>query len=120
MKKLTKKVIIWGLVIVILAISINAIVKGSSTPGELDSFATCLTSKGVAMYGTSWCSHCQNQKEMFGKSFKKINFIDCDFKSAECYANGIQSYPTWRINGENYVGVQQLSRLSSLTGCPLN
>ncbi|MEI8253857.1 MAG: hypothetical protein WCG25_09235 [bacterium] len=29
------------------------------------------------MYGTETCSHCIAQKELFGDSFKYINYIDC-------------------------------------------
>lgn len=119
MKKLTKKVLIWGIIIVVLAISANAIIKNANKPGELDEFATCLNEAGVVMYGTDWCHFCQDQKSRFGKSFKKVNYVNCDFNSEECLANGVESYPTWKIDGKTYLGVQPLSQLSSLTGCPL-
>ena len=35
----------------------------------LDSFAQCLTSKGMKMYGAWWCPHCAEQKESFGYGF---------------------------------------------------
>ena len=39
----------------------------NSEGGEV-SLAQCLTEKEVIMYGTEWCSHCKNQKAMFGES----------------------------------------------------
>ena len=39
----------------------------------LDSFAKCLSAKGVKMYGAWWCPHCKDQKESFGYSFQYVN-----------------------------------------------
>ena len=119
MKKKNKNIIILGLVIVAVVVSVNAIMQSSNSPGELDSFATCLTENEVKMFGTDWCQFCQQQKSMFGKSFKQVDYIDCDLESQECFANGIRSYPTWKVNGEYYSGVQQLNTLSSLSGCSI-
>ena len=91
----------------------------SDKPGKYDTFATCLFEKGAKMYGTEWCSHCQSQKKMFGKSFKYIDYIDCDKDTNECLKNGVKGYPTWIIDGEKYTGEQPLQRLASLTDCKL-
>jgi glutaredoxin len=87
--------------------------------GEYDEFAQCLTDKGVKMYGTEWCSHCKNQKELFGNSFQNIDYIDCDWNKDECQEAGVNGYPTWVIDGKNYPGEQTFDKLSSLTGCEL-
>jgi glutaredoxin len=87
--------------------------------GKYDEFAKCLTEKEVKMYGTTWCKYCQMQKGLFGNSFKYINFVDCDKNRQECLEAGVNAYPTWRINGKNYVGLQQLVTLSQLSGCEL-
>lgn len=89
------------------------------TSGEYDSFASCLTEEGVVMYGTDWCPHCKNQKALFGKSFKLIDYVNCDFNKETCLINGVEGYPTWKISGENYPGTQPLEKLSALTGCSL-
>jgi len=102
--------------ILITPIVLTACSKG---PGDYDSFAQCLTEKGVKMYGTEWCSHCKNQKEAFGNSFQFVDYIDCDRDKGECLKAGVRGYPTWVIDGENYPGEQQLERLSLLTGCEL-
>ena len=96
------------------------IVSCSNETAVSDSFAQCLTEKGAVMYGTEWCSHCQNQKKMFGKSFQYINFVDCDLRKSECQEAGISGYPTWVIEGNNYPGEQPVYRLASLTKCSLN
>ena len=82
-----------------------------------DTFAKCITEKGAVMYGTEWCSHCQNQKRAFGKSFQYIDFVDCDLKKDECSKAGVRVYPTWIIDGELYTGEKELYRLASLTDC---
>lgn len=94
--------------------------KESAGELKLDKFAQCLTNANLTMYGTDWCTHCQNQKKLFGKSFKYINFINCDTKSEICKVEGITGYPTWKINGTSYPGEKSFLELSQLTGCTLD
>lgn len=82
--------------------------------------AKCLTEKGAKMYGTEWCPHCKNQKEMFGDAFMYVDYIDCELYQDKCLEADVRSYPTWIINGEKQIGEQSLYRLSSLTECPLS
>ena len=89
------------------------------TGGEFDAFASCLTEQGAVMYGTDWCSYCKTQKGLFGNSFKKIDYVNCDFKEEECLRNRVEGYPTWKINGENRAGVQALEELATFSGCEL-
>jgi len=117
MKKLTRNILVVG-GIFLLAIAFYFSFKTGS-PGQYDEFAQCLTAKGIKMYGTNWCTYCKKQKELFGSSFKYIDFVDCDKNKQECLAAGVTGYPTWKINGENYIGLQQLSRLAELSGCEL-
>jgi glutaredoxin len=97
-----------------------AIVWHTLTPGKYDDFAKCLTEKNVTMYGAEWCQSCKKQKMLFGKSFKYINYVECPENPVLCKEKGIERYPTWTIDGETYLGVKQLEKLSSLTGCPLS
>jgi glutaredoxin len=106
--------------ILVLFLIIKPFTTGNVINEELDSFAKCLTNAGLTMYGTEWCSHCKNQKELFGDSFQYINYIDCDRKSEICTLEGITGYPTWKINNQSYPGEQSFSRLSGLTGCNYN
>ena len=75
--------------VIVLVIGVFFLISPSSAEKDdeelkLDNFAQCLTNANLTMYGTEWCSHCQNQKKLFGKSFKYINYIDCDRKSEIC------------------------------------
>jgi glutaredoxin len=109
------------IIIIVMVIFWIQLSMGSSKGGssKTDSFAKCLTENGLKMYGTEWCGYCKQQKELFGSSFEYIDYTDCDVDSATCSAEGVGGYPTWKINGESYPGVQQLARLAQLTGCEL-
>ncbi|HIH31478.1 TPA: hypothetical protein HA235_02115 [Candidatus Woesearchaeota archaeon] len=82
-----------------------------------DALAQCLTEKGATMYGTEWCSHCKAQKELFGKSFQYINYVDCDKARNDCIAAGVDGYPTWKINNRLYPGTQSLYTLALTSDC---
>ena len=104
-KKKKKMLAITGLVLLVLATTTTyAAVK----PGRYDDFAKCLTEKGAKMYGEDWCPYTKAQKNMFGKSFK---YIDYEVKK------DLKLRPTWIINGDTYETVQSFERLASLTGC---
>ena len=90
--------------------------SSSQGPGKYDTFAKALTEEGVKMYGTEWCSHCKNQKELFGNSFQYINYIDCDEESYLCQSAGVKGFPTWEIDGQLYPGEQSLEDLSLYSG----
>lgn len=93
--------------------------------GNYDSFAKCLTSKGVKMYGAFWCGHCNSQKEMFGSSFKHVTYVECSTPDGSgqlqvCKDAGIEGYPTWEFaDGSRRGGEVALNDLSLQTGCPL-
>ncbi len=89
----------------------------SSGPGEQDALAECLTLNDAKMYGTEWCHNCKDQKKVFGSSFKYVDYIDCDKEQESCIIADIEAYPTWVIDGENYVGKQDLGRLGYLSNC---
>ena len=85
---------------------------------DTEALARCLTEKGFKMYGTNRCSHCKNQKEKFGASFKKIDFIDCDAEKEACTKAGVQWYPTW-VNAEwkLFPWDQSLEKLKNISWC---
>lgn len=116
---------VYIMLIITLAVAIVALAGLSITgyfslpAGKYDNFAKCLSAKGVTMYGTEWCSHCKNQKAMFGDSFKFVTYVECTTNQAACTAAGVTGYPTWVINGKAYPGEQSLQSLSTMAGCPL-
>ena len=92
---------------------------------KYDNFAQCLTDNNVKMFGAYWCSHCANQKNLFGSSFKYVNYIECSLpgragQTQICIRENIKSYPTWEFsNGIRKEGTQNLEQLSKLSGCSL-
>lgn len=106
--------------IVVATAIVVAIIISKIAGGKYDAFAECLTDKGTIIYGTEWCSHCKAQKELFGRSFKKVNYVDCDTEKETCLKADIAGYPTWKMgDGEALVGTQQLTVLAEKTGCEL-
>ena len=110
------------LIIVIIVIS-GFFLLFSRKPQEsknYDLFAQCLAEKKLTMYGAYWCSHCQNEKKVFGDSFKYVPYVECTQETQKCIDAGIQSYPTWiTSNGQKYTGEQGLLGLSKISSCSL-
>ncbi len=86
---------------------------------EVVALSQCLKEKGAVMYGTYWCSHCKEQKRMFGDAFKNISYVECTEKEKECTVAGIEGYPTWVFaDGSKLPGVQEFKVLADKAGCP--
>ena len=82
------------------------------------SVARRLRDTGSAMYGAFWCSHCNEQKELFGQQAVEqlLPYVECypqgyhsgkGFNKA-CSEANIKAYPTWRI-GANTVHAGELT-----------
>ncbi|KAB2094868.1 hypothetical protein ES319_A02G189400v1 [Gossypium barbadense] len=99
-----------------------------SSPFAL-SLARHLHSIGAKMYGAFWCSHCLEQKEMFGREAAKL--LDC----IECFPDGyktgtkmikacadanLEGFPTWVINGQVLSGEMELEKLAEVSGFQFN
>lgn len=95
---------------VVLLISVLAI-KYVNAPGQYDEFAKCLAEKGAVIYGAEFCKYTAEQKAMFGKSEKHLNYKDYTERK------DIKITPTWIVNGQRYEKVQSFEKLSELTGC---
>ena len=126
MTKKPKTILI--IIIVIIAISVVGylIVSAPDKPKEnLDVFAQCLTTSGAKFYGTFWCSHCKNQKDMFGSSLQYAPYVECSNEDATaqlqvCTDAGIEAYPTWIFgDGTKQLGEISLAQLAQKTGCQL-
>lgn len=80
--------------------------------------ATCMTEKWLKMYGTERCSHCKDQKALFGDNFASVDYIDCDASKPACVAAGVQWFPTWvDTDGNLYPGTQSLEKLAAISQC---
>lgn len=110
-RSIRKYFIISAVLLVIVGIAAYS-VYSYKQPGRYDRFAKCLSGKGAVVYGAvEWCKYTQIQKNMFGKSFKYLNYQD--YKKLD----GIKKTPTWVIDGKWYENVQSFDRLKELTGC---
>jgi hypothetical protein len=125
MQTKTKFIIFIALIVVIVGgLGVYASVKPEG-PGKLDSFAQCIKSSGAEFYGTFWCSHCQNQKQMFGSSKKYLPYIECATPDGEnqnqvCKDKGIEGYPTWVfLDGTRLSGELSFETLAEKTQCAL-
>ncbi|OGY08784.1 MAG: hypothetical protein A2782_02240 [Candidatus Blackburnbacteria bacterium RIFCSPHIGHO2_01_FULL_43_15b] len=118
-----KKTIIWTLVILAMvggAVGVWWKVKAAQNGPNLDVFAQCLKDKGATMYGAYWCSHCQNQKKLFGSSFAHVSYVECTQDVKKCEEQKIKGYPTWIFaDGSRNEGEISLEDLASKTGCTL-
>jgi len=88
--------------------------------GQYDALAKCLTQKGAVMYGASWCSHCADQKALFGDSFQYVTYVECaegDGQAQACKDAGVTAYPAWKIGGELSYGAKPLATLALEAGC---
>ena len=120
-----KNILIVSIVGFAVVAGIFVLVSRNSQPGNLDAFAQCLEQKGAMFYGAFWCSHCQNQKTMFGKSAKLIPYTECSTPDgasqlAVCKDKKIEGYPTWEFSdGRRETGEVALETLSQKTECLL-
>ena len=94
----------------------------NTVSGEADiALAKHLTATGAKKYGAFWCPHCFEQKQLFGKEgFAEVDYVECDPQGENpqrdaCIAKGIQSFPTWEIDGKLYPGTKVLDELAELS-----
>jgi uncharacterized membrane protein/glutaredoxin len=114
-----------GALIVVLAFHLHYAGYWGKTAGPEDPWirglAEHLSKINAKFYGASWCPHCKEQKEMFGSSVKRVPYVECSPggpgtpQAAVCNSAGVESYPTWAINGQRYVGTQSLESLAQFS-----
>lgn len=89
---------------------------------RLRALAIHLEETGARFYGASWCSHCQDQKALFGASAHRLPYVECSPGGrpgppvAVCRAAGATSYPTWIIDGESTTGTLSIAELAERSG----
>lgn len=119
MKK-SKVIIILGLAVLATVIIFAVKQSANESSNNLDAFAQCLTQKGLVMYGSATCPHCQNEKNRFGEAFQHVNYVECLTESKRCVEKGINSVPTWVLaDGQKLVGEQGLEKLAVVSGCKI-
>lgn len=93
-----------------------------------EALAKALTQAKAKFYGATWCSHCQDQKAMFGAAFEYVPYIECapdpnnPYRQAEvCKAANIEAYPTWVFDtGIKVMNVMTFDELASQIGWTYN
>jgi len=115
--------------LVILLLHANYVAPQAEPAGPEDpkirALAEHLTEAGALFYGASWCPHCQEQKMLFGASASRLPYIECSPagpntpQAPSCNRAGVQSYPTWVINGQAFAGqVLSLADLADISRFP--
>lgn len=114
-----------GALVIVLALHLHYAGYWGKTAGPEDPWirglAEHLTKTNAKFYGAGWCPHCKEQKEMFGSSVKRVPYVECSPggpgtpQAAVCTAAGVESYPTWTIDGQRYVGTQSLENLAQFS-----
>lgn len=85
-------------------------------------FAEYLAANDIKFYGAFWCSHCKEQKSLFGAvAASKLLYVECDKDGIDsqrqlCKDINIQMFPTWVINGKYFPGSKNLKELAELSG----
>ncbi len=121
---MTNKNIFFSIIgLLILGTLVTVILQsgGEAVPStKYDVFAQCLASKKLTMYGAVSCSYCKKEKANFRESFKYVPYVECPENPNLCLEKGVKGYPTWIAeNGEKYVGLQGLEKLSQISSCEL-
>ena len=122
---MSKPTIVILAILVLVLGGISYSVLKPATPSELDGFAQCLGDKGAVFYGAFWCSHCQNQKKLFGTAERLLPYVECSTPDSNgqlqiCKDKEIRNYPTWIFaDGNRKTGEVSLADLSTATQCPL-
>ena len=119
------KTVVLGVIAVVVLLFGWYYYNEAVTPGQYDEFAQCLADKGAKYFGAFWCPNCQNQNELFGKSKKFVNYIECSTPNGQgqlqvCIDDSIEAYPTWEFSdGSRLVGTLSFETLAEKTGCEL-
>lgn len=88
---------------------------------RLQALASHLHASGARFYGAYWCAACQEQKQLFGSSAKRLPYIECTpngrngLLASSCVNAQVNSYPTWIIRGQRYrqlLSPEELARYS--------
>ena len=110
-------------------------VAGESSARDV-ALAKHLKAAGARMYGAFWCSHCAEQKGVFGaEAAAELPYVECypdGWKSGMKIApacdvsvpsgtdptktKSIEGFPTWVVDGQMYSGIQTKENLAKQTG----
>lgn len=89
---------------------------------ETQSFAACLEEADATLYTTYWSPHSQDQIDSLEGVQTSVEIVECDAEgqNAEpqrCQQSGVDTYPTWELNGELYEGYKTETALRNTLRC---
>ena len=119
------------ILLVFLSLGISALNQGYTgqlvgdrftSEKQADQFAQCLTRQGWVMYGYYWSQSTQQQKSLFGNSFRFVNYVECDGRHQAgqpevCQQVGVDSFVEWNRGSQSYTGPLGVEELAGLSGC---
>lgn len=99
-------------------------IQEEQTAVASESFAQCLTEKGMKFFGSKNCGWCAKEKTLFGDSLQYVDYIECvgddDQWTKECQDAQITSVPTWQLpDGTKESGFKTLEQLAEISTCSL-
>ena len=89
---------------------------------QLRALAIYLNESGAKFYGAHWCPSCQEQKDLFEASAKRLPYVECSSggrgsaMTAPCVKENIRNYPTWFIGGKRVTGIKTPPELAAASG----
>ncbi len=86
---------------------------------KIKEFVSCLATKDFKIYGANWCGWTKKLVvDTFG-GFDIVEpiYIECTEKKDVCASEGVEGYPTIKVNGETYEGGRDFKSFEAFTGC---
>ena len=86
---------------------------------KISVFIDCLAEEGVIIYGANWCGWTKKLvvETLGGFDIAAPIYVECTENEELCAQEGIEGYPTIKINGVLYTGERTFEGLSEVTGC---
>jgi VCBS repeat-containing protein len=102
-------------------VTVDITVVASDFAPDLVAFAQALTDAGTRLFGTAWCSHCTQQKQLFEDGGEQLPFIEVTNPDKSPNEIGIEEdisvYPTWEFpDGSRAEGLLDLDTISARSG----
>ena len=77
-----------------------------------------MLSQRATLYGAAWCGFTDKQLSTLGLSTDDLHgleYVNCDNDSdTRCQHDGIEAFPTWKIDGQYYTGYKTVDELKQL------
>ncbi len=86
---------------------------------KLSEFSSCLAQNGLKIYGANWCGWTKKLavETLGGFDVAGDAYIECTEEKELCDSEGVEGYPTVKLDGEVYSGDRTLEGLGEVTDC---